>query len=105
MTVLKKEELKTIIAEMKDITKKDAEAYMDDVFETFESIVTEYGAGFQFGKIGKFDVVDVEEKDHKRRNPQTGEEFMKTTPAHYALKFKVSKPTKEALVELKANES
>lgn len=104
MTVLTKDEVKTIIAEKKGITKTAAEAYMKDVFETFGSIITEYGAGFKFGDTATFDVVEVEETTRTRRNPSTQEEFLKTTPAHYALKTKVNKATKDALIALKANE-
>lgn len=104
MTVLNKDQLRDLIAEAKDITKKDATEYIDDVFETFGSVITDYAVGFRFGDIGTFDVVEVEEKERTYRNPQTQEPFTKTVPAHYALKFKVNKRTKDALIELKASE-
>lgn len=96
MTVLNKGELVDIISTKKEITKKDATAYIDEVFETFESVITEYAAGFKLGDLGTFDVVVVPEREH--RNPQTGDTVVK--PEHYALKFKVNKRTKEALAGL-----
>lgn len=93
MTVLTKDQMKTIIAEKKGITKTAAEAYMKDVFETFEEILAEYQAGFQFGNVGKFEVgMTTERKARKGHNPQTGEEIdIKATPSHLGFKFKPSK--------------
>lgn len=105
MTVAKKDEVVTIIAQEKEITKKAAEAWLDDAAKTIETIITEYGQGFKLGSLITFDVVDVEEAEKEHRNPQTGEKFKKVHPAHYALKTKVASTAKEALKALKANEA
>ena len=85
--------MKTIIAENKGITKVAAEAYLKDVFETFEEILVEYQAGFQFGNLGKFEVDTVAAKDaRKGRNPSNGEEIdIAAVPEHLGFKFKPSK--------------
>jgi nucleoid DNA-binding protein len=104
MTVLNKGELVDIIAAEKEINKKEATAWLEDVFKTLETVVTEYGSGFKLGDIGTFDVVDVAEKEREFTHLQTKEKFTKVTPAHFALKFKVNKRTKEALIALKTAE-
>lgn len=95
--------MKTIIAEKKGITKTAAEAYLKDVFETFEEIAVEYQAGFQFGNFGKFDVDTVDAKEaRKGRNPQTGEEMdIAAKPEHLGFKFKPSKGKESVREKLK----
>ena len=103
MTVLNKDQVKAIIAEKKGITKTAAEAYMKDVFETFEEILVDYQAGFQFGNAGKFEVDTVKAKEaRKGRNPQTGEEIdIAAKPAHLGFKFKPSKGKESVHAKLK----
>ena len=96
MAIFNKGELVDIIATKKGIKKKDATAYIEDVFATFEEVITEYATGFKLGDLGTLDVVVVPEREH--RNPQSGETIVK--PEHYALKFKVNKRTKDALAAL-----
>lgn len=103
MTVLNKDQMKTIIAEKKGIKKVAAEAYMKDVFETFEDILVDYQAGFQFGNVGKFEVVTVAAKEaRKGRNPSTGEEIdIAAKPEHLGLKLKMSKGKESVSEKLK----
>lgn len=90
MTVLKADELRGLYAEEYGVSKKDAKEQLDGIFEFFEGILVNHKKGFAFGEIGTFDVNLVEAKDHKRRNPQSGEEFMQHVPEHYAAKFKLA---------------
>lgn len=101
MTVLTKGQLIEIYAEQKEVTKTKAKEELEATFKFFEDVLVDYEAGFQFGQIGKFEVVSVEEKDHKRRNPQTGEEFMQHVPAHLKPKFKFGKGTESVRTKLK----
>ena len=90
MTVMKKKEFSDIFAEKYDMGKGEAEKFLDDLFETFEEIILENKKGFKLGNIGEVVVDVVEAKDHKRRNPQTGEEFTQHVPEHYGTKFKLA---------------
>ncbi|MGG0667682.1 HU family DNA-binding protein [Lederbergia citrisecunda] len=88
MTVMKKKEFSDIFAVKYDMGKGETEKFLDDLFETFEEIILENKKGFKLGNLGELDVNLVEAKDHKRRNPQSGEEFMQHVPEHYGIKFK-----------------
>lgn len=96
MSVLTKKELIDIYAEKKGLKKNETGALLDEVFETLQEIVVEYGAGFRMGDLGTFKVVLKPERTF--RNPQNGETGVK--PAHYAVKFATNKNTKETLEAL-----
>lgn len=101
MTVLKMDELRGLYAAEYGVTKKEATEQLDGIFEFFEDILVDQKKGFVFGDVGKFEVNFVEAKNHKRRNPQTGEEFMKHSPEHYAAKFKLSSGKTSVKAKLK----
>lgn len=103
--VLKKKELVDIYAEQNEVTKAQAEKELENVFNFFEGVLVDYQEGFQFGNLGKFEVVTVPERSaRKGRNPQTGEEIdIAAVPAYTGFKFKQAKG--KASVHTKLKES
>lgn len=101
MTVLKMDELRGLYAAEYGVTKKEATEQLDGIFEFFEDVLVNQKKGFVFGDVGKFEVNLIDAKNHKRRNPQTGEEFMQHVPEHYAAKFKLSSGKTSVKAKLK----
>lgn len=103
MGVVNQEQLRDIIAEVKEMKKGEAEAWLKDVFNVFETIIIEYQEGFKFGKIGTFETCEVKAEDKVYNHPQTGEKLSKHIPAHTDLKFKFNKGKQSVRQTLKTD--
>ncbi|MCL2235207.1 MAG: HU family DNA-binding protein [Defluviitaleaceae bacterium] len=89
---MNKSELVSAVAEKADITKKDAEKFI----QTFVEVVTDElakGGKVQLVGFGTFDV--AERKAREGRNPQTGAPMK--IDASKAPRFKVGKALKDAV--------
>jgi DNA-binding protein HU-beta len=86
-----KAQLVAHLAETADITKKQAQAVLD---ELAEQAYKQAKTGFTIPGIGK--LVLVQRKARMGRNPQTGEQIK--IPAKKAVKFRVSKAAKDAIL-------
>ncbi|MCD7894358.1 MAG: HU family DNA-binding protein [Erysipelotrichaceae bacterium] len=89
---MNRKELINAVADKKDITKKEAEEYVDVIFETMTEAFME-GENVLISGFGTFQF-----KDRPARNgvsPQTGE-YM-TIPASKTVSFKPSNKLKDAM--------
>lgn len=89
---MNKSELVSAVAEKAEITKKDAEKFI----QSFVDVVTDElakGGKVQLVGFGTFDV--AERKEREGRNPQTGEPMK--IAASKAPRFKVGKALKDAV--------
>ncbi|MCC5889125.1 MAG: HU family DNA-binding protein [Alkalibacterium sp.] len=87
-----KAELIEKVAASADLTKKDATAAVEAVFETIKETLAE-GEKVQVIGFGNFEVRDRAAR--KGRNPQTGEEIQ--IPASKVPAFKAGKALKDAV--------
>ncbi|EXJ24184.1 DNA-binding protein HBsu [Alkalibacterium sp. AK22] len=87
-----KAELIEKVASSADLTKKDATAAVEAVFETIKESLAE-GEKVQVIGFGNFEVRDRAAR--KGRNPQTGEEIQ--IPASKVPAFKAGKALKDAV--------
>lgn len=74
------------------VRKLDFEAYVDAVFETVKTVMSN-GDSVAIPGFGTFEV--TEKPERKGRNPQTGEELL--IPAHKIPKFKPGKGLKDVV--------
>jgi len=89
---MNKSELVSAIAAKAEVTKKDAEKFL----QSFVDVITEElanGGKVQLVGFGTFDVADRAAREG--RNPQTGNPM--TIPASKAPRFKVGKALKDAV--------
>lgn len=88
---LSKAQIIEAIAEKTGVTKQTSEAMLDSLAQLAYAYAKDE---FSIPGIGKLVVVD--RKPRTARNPQTGEEIQ--IPAKKALKFKVAKAAKDAIL-------
>ncbi len=89
-----KSEIVSTLADKTGLTKKDVNTVLGELTEL---AYKEAKRGFTIPGIGK--LVVVSQKARKGRNPATGEEIR--IPAKKALKFRVAKAAKDAVVPAK----
>lgn len=94
MYILNKKSLASDIADKHDLTKKEALAIVDSVFEEIKNCLANEGK-VDISGFGKFEV--VERKERQGINPSTKEKI--TIPASKTLKFKASKVLKDTIKE------
>lgn len=87
---MNKQEFITAVAEKLEITKKDARATIEGVFEVVEDALVE-GNKVPLGNIGRLEV--RERAARKGRNPQDGSEII--IPSRQVIAYKTSKYGKE----------
>ncbi|MBQ0065253.1 MAG: HU family DNA-binding protein [Firmicutes bacterium] len=90
--VVNKKDLAEKLAEQFGCTKKDAQAYVNAVFEEITNVLVDGGAVDVFG-FGKFSV--TERAGREGINPSTKERI--TIAATKSVKFKAAKALKEAV--------
>lgn len=89
-----KNELVTKVAEIGNMTKKDATDVLQVVFDALEETVVDDLKGFTLGKLGTFKLEDVGAREYRIPN-KPGETVLK--PAHKRVKFTVNSATKKEI--------
>jgi len=87
---MNKKDIINVVAEKNGISKKDAEAYINVVFESMTDALGK-GEKVEIFGFGNFSVKESSER--KGRNPRTGEEMI--IPARKSPAFKAAKALKD----------
>jgi len=95
MTKFCKPELITSIAQIGEMTKKDAEKAIDAVLKSFRIALSE---GKKIMLVGDFSLEVQNRKSRVGRNPATGEEIQ--IDAHNFVKFKAGKDMEDAIINV-----
>lgn len=95
---LSTKEMVDFAAAYRGTTKKAAEQFVREAYELFGQAIIQNEAGFNALGFGKFEVVEVPEREHRIPNADENApvEYV-TKPAHKAIKFRAAKSFKEQL--------